>query len=181
MLGRTLRWMAVALLVVLGAGYAAINLTTHDPERWHLDPASVELRGTPNEFLAAPPGTTEAEPDMATGVYAGSPQDLLARFDTVARAQPRTQVVAGDAASGMITYVQRTPGVGFPDYVTVKAVEVEDGAGLVVYSRSRFGEDDFGVNRQRVRTWLGELGPPAPRVEVPGEAPDNVTVEPASE
>ena len=160
MLGRIVRWIAIALVIVLAAAYAAINLTGHDPDRWHVDPAAVELRGTPNEFLAAPDGTTAAEPDTETKVYPERPEALLARFDDIVRAQPHTKLVAGDVDSGMITYVQRTPVIGFPDYVTVKALPVQDGAGLIIYSRSRFGEDDWGVNRQRVRSWLRELGPP---------------------
>ena len=172
MLGRALRWIALALVIVLAAAYGAINLSGHDPDRWHVDPAAIELRGTPNEFLAAPEGTTQAVPDMETPIYPDRPEALLARFDDVARAQPDTQRVAGDVDSGMITYVQRTPVIGFPDYVTVKVVPVENGAGLIVYSRSRFGEDDWGVNRQRVRTWLGELGPPEDAGEAGGQAGD---------
>jgi uncharacterized protein (DUF1499 family) len=59
----------------------------------------------------------------------------------------------------MITYVQRSRIIGFPDYITVKAVPMETGlpeagAGLIVYSRSRYGYGDFGVNRARVEAWL---------------------------
>lgn len=158
MLRRTLGWLSVALVLVLAAAYAAINLSGHDPERWHVDPTTVELRGTPNEVLAAPSGTTRAEPHIVTQVHAERPEALLARFDAVARAQPRTRVVAGAVDGGTITYVQRSAVIGFPDYVSVKAVAVDEGAGLVVYSRSRYGQDDWGVNRQRVKTWLGELG-----------------------
>lgn len=158
MFGRLVRWLGIALILILAVGYGVINFAGHNPERWHVDPATIELRGIPNEVLAAPDGTTAAEPHMETRVHALRPEELLARFDRMARAQPRTELVAGDVDSGMVTYVQRTEIVGFPDYITVKAVPVEDGAALVVWSRSRYGEDDFGVNRQRVMTWLGELG-----------------------
>ncbi|HUF86983.1 MAG TPA: DUF1499 domain-containing protein [Thermohalobaculum sp.] len=171
MLRRLARWLGVALVLILGSGYAAINLSGHDPQRWHVDPVSAGLRGTPNEILAAPPGTTAAAPHIATQVHAASQRALLARFDAVARAQPRTQVVAGDVESGMISYVQRTPVIGFPDYLTVKAVPVGDGAGLVVWSRSRYGRDDLGANRQRVRTWLGELGEGAAPAHTPAHTP----------
>jgi uncharacterized protein (DUF1499 family) len=81
----------------------------------------------------------------------------LARFHLFARAQPRTGIVAGDLDSLMITYVQRSRFIGFPDYLTVKVVEMKGGAGLTVYSRSRYGRGDFGVNRARVEAWLAAL------------------------
>lgn len=154
---RAVRWLAAALVLAAVAGFAAINLVAHDPDRWHVDPAEIELRGTPNEFLAAPEGATAAEPHMETAIHEARPEELLARFDDIARAAPRTKLVAGDPDSGMATYVQRSRYVGFPDYITVKAVKVGEGAGLVVYSRSRYGRGDFGVNRARVERWLGRL------------------------
>lgn len=157
MLRRTLRWLAAALVLVIAAAYAAVNLSGHDPERWHVDPAEIALRGTPNEWLAAPDGATAAEPHMETQIHAERPPALLARFDAIVRAEPRTRVVAGSVDSGMVTYVQRTPLVGFPDYVTVKAVRVGEGAGLIVWSRSRYGRDDLGVNQARVEAWLAAL------------------------
>lgn len=169
MLRRLVRWLAVAFLLSVGAAYAAINLAGHDPVRWHADPATVALRGTPNEYLAAPPGTTAAPPHLETGVVGEAPRALLVHFDAVARAQPRTRPVAGDLDSLMLTYVQRSAVVGFPDYVTVKAVPLGEGAGLIVYSRSRYGRDDFGVNRRRVHAWLGELGAAFVPPQTPGQ------------
>jgi len=151
------RWLAAALVLALAAGYAVVNLSGHDPARWHVDPAGIALRGTPNEVLAAPPGTTAAEPHIETRLRPETPRALLARFDAVARAAPRTRAIAGSVADGMLTYVQRSAVIGFPDYVTAKAVPAEDGAALVVYSRSRYGHGDFGVNRARVERWLGAL------------------------
>jgi uncharacterized protein (DUF1499 family) len=75
-------------------------------------------------------------------------------------------VVAGDPDSLMITYVQRSRVFGFPDYITVKAVATEStgegstvgsGAGLIIWSRARYGRSDFGVNRARVEAWLAAL------------------------
>ncbi len=61
----------------------------------------------------------------------------------------------------MITYVQRSRVFGFPDCLTVKAVAIEStgeaGAGLIIWSRARYGRSDFGVNRARVEAWLAAL------------------------
>ncbi len=151
------RWLVGAVLLAAATGYGVISTSGHDPERWHVDPAAALPGGKANEFFAAPPGTTAAPAEAQTRLYPESPRALLARFDAIARAQPRTRVVAGDPDSLMITYVQRSRVFGFPDYLTVKAVATEGGAGLIVWSRARYGRGDFGVNRARVEAWLAEL------------------------
>ena len=156
-LGRLGRWLSAAVLLSLATAFAVINLSGHDPARWHVDPSTARPSGKPNEHLVAPPGTTAAPTDAQTRLYSESPRDLLARFDAIARTQPRTKLVAGDLDGLMITYVQRSRIVGFPDYLTVKAVAGEGGAGLIVWSRSRYGRSDFGVNRARVEAWLATL------------------------
>ena len=150
-------WVVAALLLPAAAAFAVINISGHDPARWHVDPATVRPGGKPNQYLAAPPGATVAPSDARTLLYQESARVLLARFDAIARAQPRTQVVAGNLDSLMITYVQRSRVIGFPDYLTVKAVATEGGAGLIIYSRARYGRRDFGVNRAPVEAWLAAL------------------------
>ncbi len=151
------RWLAAAVLLAAATGYAVINASSHDPARWHVDPATARPGANQNEYFAAPHGTTTVPADAETRLYQESPRALLARFDAIARAQPRTQVVAGDPDSLMITYVQRSRVFGFPDYLTVKAVATEGGAGLIIFSRARYGRSDFGVNRARVEAWLAAL------------------------
>ena len=77
----------------------------------------------------------------------------LARLDAIIRATPRTKVLAGAVAEGMITYVSRTRWMGFPDYTTVQ----RDGDVLKIYGRLRFGRSDLGVNKARVEGWLAAL------------------------
>jgi len=162
MLRRLGRWLAAAVLLAAATGYVVINTSGHDPARWHVDPATARPGGNPpgtnqNEYFAAPRGTTAAPIDAETPLYPESPRALLARFDAIARAQPRTRVVAGDPGSLMITYVQRSRVFGFPDYLTVRAVATAGGAGLIIWSRARYGRGDFGVNRARVEAWLALL------------------------
>ncbi|MEL6267324.1 MAG: DUF1499 domain-containing protein, partial [Pseudomonadota bacterium] len=64
------------------------------------------------------------------------------------------EVVAGSAAEGFVTYVQTSRIVGFPDYVSARTVE----GGIAVWSRSRYGYSDLGVNRARVEDWLAAAG-----------------------
>ncbi len=102
------RWLAAAVLLAAATGYVVVNTSSHDPARWHVDPATVRPGGNPNEYLAAPRGTTADPADAETRIYPESPRALLARFDAIARAQPRTRVVAGNLDSLMITYHQLT-------------------------------------------------------------------------
>jgi len=151
------RWLAAAVVLAAATGYGVINSSGHDPARWHVDPAAARPGGYANEYFAAPHGTTAAPADAETRAYPESPRALLARFDAIARAQPRTRLVAGGLDSLMITYVQRSRVFGFPDYLTVKAVAAGGGAGLMIWSRARYGRGDFGVNRARVEAWLALL------------------------
>ena len=77
----------------------------------------------------------------------------LAALDAIAQTEPRTKVVAGSVAEGMITYITRTALWGFPDYTTVK----QEGDKLVMHARLRFGRSDFGVNRKRLQRWISQL------------------------
>ncbi len=126
-------WLLVLVLFMLGA---YVWLAPSDPARWHVPPLG-EAR------------------DMKSGVVrvVETGPDGLARLDTIVRATPRTTVLAGSVAEGMVTYVTRSLVFAFPDYTTVQ----QDGDTLRIYARLRFGRKDFGVNRARVEGWLDAL------------------------
>jgi len=148
---RTLLIVVVILALLAVAGVAYVRLAPSDPARWHVDPGAA----TPGagRYVVRPEGGDEAGPLLPM-----PPADGLAALDAIARATPRTQVLAGSVAEGRITYVTRSRLVGFPDYTTVEAVPAEGGARLVMHARLRFGQSDFGVNAARVRGWLAQLG-----------------------
>ena len=128
-----------ALIVALLALGAYIRLAPVDPARWHMRP----------------------DP-RAPGTYVGEgwaelhrPGDL-ARLDAIARATPRTRIVAGGVAEGMVTYETRSRLWGFPDYTTVW----DDDGTLRMRARLRFGRRDLGVNRARLEDWSARLDAP---------------------
>jgi len=120
--------------------YVVVALTVRaapsDPTRWHVAPVGEER-------------------DMKGGVVrvVETGPDGLARFHEIARDTSRTYVLAGSVQEGMITYITRTKGMGFPDYTTVQ----QDGDTLRIYARLRFGRRDFGVNKARVEAWLARM------------------------
>lgn len=129
-------WILLAAIVV-ALGF--IRLAPSDPVTWHK------------------PLTFEADRDLKGGVMrvVETGPDGLERLDPIIRATPRTTVLAGSVADGLITYVTRSAVFGFPDYTTVQ----QDGGRLKIFGRLRFGRSDQGVNRARVERWLNALQP----------------------
>ncbi len=129
-------WLIVGAVVVLGA---YIRLAPSDPGIWHVTPLGE---------------TNHDSQGSVTRVVETGPVGL-ARLDAIARATPRTSVLAGSVEEGMVTYITRTKMIGFPDYTTAQ----QDGDTLRIHARLRFGRSDFGVNRNRVDGWLAALQP----------------------
>jgi len=154
----------VLLLLLLVAGLMLyVRFAPLDAATWHVDPVTAATPETPNSFRVLAPGSTPGPAEMVSPVYAVPPAELMQRFDRMALAQPRTRRLAGvPDGAGYVTYVQRTPLVAYPDYVSVRAVPAGEGqSALVILSRSRFGKSDLGVNRGRIAQWTAALEPSA--------------------
>jgi uncharacterized protein (DUF1499 family) len=158
-----IRVAAVVLAVVAALGGILVliaigmRLVPDDPADWHVDPLLAARTGKPNDYLVAPAGLSAAEPDRISDTWPIPPAEPMARVDAIALAEPRTARIAGRPGELWATYVQRSRLFGFPDYVSVRAVEVPGGSALAVWSRARFGHGDMGVNRARVERWLAAL------------------------
>lgn len=134
----------IGLIVVLAALMLYIRLASTDPALWHQRPTAQ----TPGDVL------TDSSFLAARRITAPVSQVLDAVRDT-ALATPRTRLLAGSIAEGMMTFQTRSWLWGFPDQTTVAI----DGDLLVIYGRLRFGNADLGVNKARVENWLAALGP----------------------
>ena len=155
---RVVLWIA-ALAVLTTAGVAIFMRTLDHPiETWHADPTEVVRGQVQNDYLVAPEGASRSEPNRLFEARDISPKDLLFLFDSIAANAPRTAQIAMDEDGLTVTYVQKSMLFAFPDYISVKAVPVGEGAGLVIWSRSRFGVSDLGVNGARIDDWLVKLG-----------------------
>lgn len=143
-----LKWIALCVVVLAVAGAVFVRMAGDDPARWHVDPATVTPGAKPNDYLVAGP----------EAVFVPlSPQEALRRVDVIAQSEPHVGMIAGSFETGHATYVQRSALLGFPDYISVRANAVEGGSRVSIYSRSRFGHSDFGVNEARVERWLERL------------------------
>ena len=112
----------------------------------------------PKDALAAPAGLCSVRTDLAVPVFALSKGTLKERLHAVARAEPRTRLIAELPDLDQQIFEQRTPVFRFPDTIRVQIVSLADGVSAILYSRSRYGGWDIGVNRKRLRRWLARLG-----------------------
>lgn len=141
-----LKWIAALLLLALVLALVVPRLAPDDAGRWHVDPATARPSDRPNSYLIA---------DYDAVRLPLSADEAFARIDAIAMAAPRMTRLARDGT--MATYVQRSAVFGFPDYISVHVVPDAEGSRLSVYSRSRFGHSDLGVNKARVERWLDAL------------------------
>ena len=153
---RILIWIVGLGVALTLAAAVYFRTASDDPAVWHVDPATAERTGNPNDYIMAPEGLRPDAPDRVSTVHSGSPKDVLFQFDSIA--SQNASLLAGSLDELHMTYVVRTPIMGYPDYISVKAVEVEGGSSLLIYSRSRFGKSDFDVNRERIDRWLAQIG-----------------------
>ncbi len=81
---------------------------------------------------------------------------LRERWREVVAAQPRVELLSEDGQQS--DYVQRSARFRFPDIITVRFISVSPSQStLAIYSRSVYGNGDFGVNRKRIEAWLKNL------------------------
>jgi uncharacterized protein (DUF1499 family) len=132
-----MRVFLVFVVLLFVAGLAYVRLAPSDPSRWH-----VAIAG-------------EGDADFAGGALRSIPagEGGLAAADAYMRGLPRTQVLAGSVAEGLVTYVTRSKVFGFPDYTTIELV----GDRVKAYARLRFGQSDMGVNAKRLEGLVAAL------------------------
>lgn len=144
----------VLILALLGlAGLMLyVRFTPSDPAGWHVDPRAIAKPDTPNHWLIRPVGGDARPPN-----YRLEAPELARLVDRVVLEQPRTSRVAGSVESGHMTYLTRTPLMGYPDYVSIRVHATEMGSSFAAFSRSRFGQSDLGTNRKRMEAWLAAI------------------------
>lgn len=112
----------------------------------------------PNRYLVCPPGLGVVTPDEASPVFDLPVDTLEQRWFAMIAQQKRVTQTAVDPTSRQYTFIQRSRILGFPDVITVRFMALDDTTStLAVFSRSRYGHSDFGVNRKRVQAWLAAL------------------------
>ncbi len=153
-------FLFLLFLNVVGAGFIFYKVSSvdHDPTVWHVDPLVEPQSVKPHSYRVAPPALTQEFVDFPAPVYTANPTLMAKAFDDFVLRQPKTIRIAGSVEEGWMTYVQRSERLNFPDYISVKFIDLNGGRSTVaIYSRSRFGYSDMGVNAARVNGWLASL------------------------
>lgn len=110
----------------------------------------------PNRWLICPPGYANREPDALPPVFGVDAGRLREAWRAVLAGVPRVRILR-DGADGM-DLVQRTPVLRFADDVSVAYMPLAGGRSTIaMFSRSRIGWSDLGVNRRRLEGWLSAL------------------------
>ncbi|HIC82703.1 MAG TPA: DUF1499 domain-containing protein [Kiloniellaceae bacterium] len=150
-----MKYLYVALAAVAAGSVAAglfFRFAPIAPQDWHVDPVTVVRPDRDNHYLLRAEDGHGPAP-----VFGAEPEKLSFELYEIVSALPRSEVIAGSAAERHFTVVVRSQVMGFPDFVTVKAIEADGGSALVIFSRSRYGYSDLGVNKARVEAWVQEL------------------------
>ncbi|MFN0114935.1 MAG: DUF1499 domain-containing protein [Paracoccaceae bacterium] len=154
------RALAVLWLILAGLMAAAgwVRLAPVGPVAFHAEPLMAAKLSGSRDWLVRVEGG-----DAVAPVFAGGPVELMARLAAAALAEPRTRVLAGRPEEAWMSFVQRSAIVGYPDVISVRTFPQGGGATLAIWSRSRFGGNDWGVNRARAERWIAALGAPLAR------------------
>lgn len=112
-----------------------------------------------NSALACPPDLGgRAKADRDSPVFAIPASKLKEIVGRVAQSEPRTVLVSDQTSSDHARYVVRSALLRFPDLVDIRIIARDDFAStLAIYSRSRVGRRDFGVNRRRIERWIARI------------------------
>ncbi len=160
-LGNMIVAIVAAFVAVVGGLIGYVRYAGHDPAKWHVDPLTATSPSSPNSYRIGPEhgahGAVEA-PDAVAPVWSVSVDELASTFDSLVTADARVDVIAGSAADGHVTYVQRSKTMAYPDYISVRFIDLGDGTStLAAFSRARYGYSDLGVNKQRLERWVGDV------------------------
>jgi uncharacterized protein (DUF1499 family) len=112
-----------------------------------------------HSWLVAPTAWRAAQDaDAAAPAFKVTEEELWFLWKQVAANSKRISCEELEEESRRSFHVQLTPYLRFPDEVRAQILPAGDGqSSIALYSRSRYGLYDFGVNKKRVERWLARL------------------------
>ncbi len=131
-------------------------LTACSADTAGIDFATLIRPSSPNTYVVCPKDRCAAAPDEEGPIYAVPAAQLFERTRALLAAEPRTEVVQDQSDILRLVLVQRSAFFRFPDTITIQVFPLPGGdSTLAVYSQSNYGYGDFGINKDRVRSWIG--------------------------
>jgi uncharacterized protein (DUF1499 family) len=148
--------MSLLAMFHSGAGGVAV------PERPLAFDAGFRLPASPNTHLVAPPSAALPAHARHAG-WRASGAELWAAIQHVAKAMPRTTLLATWPEAMQAQWVARSALMNYPDVVVAQLLPGEQRSALILYSRSLIGWSDLGANAARCAEWLAALDAALPR------------------
>lgn len=153
--GALLFAVAAAVLLFTPAGQGPLDRLFAVGDLESFDFAKSVLSDEPNQFLLCPPDFCGATPHAESPAFPVPVETLSQAWRALAAAQPRVTLLAESPDGLQLDYLQRSARVRFPDIITVRFIARSPAQStLAIYSRSLYGKSDFGVNRERIESWL---------------------------
>ncbi len=129
--------IAVVVLIQVGLRFGL----SHNAVQLHVDPVDVDAPTSNNFDLVIPPDAP---------VFEASAQTTDEAVNRVMAALPRTDLIAATETPPQSTWVTTSLIWALPDYTSIRVIALDDETSTVaLYARSRFGQNDFGVNANR--------------------------------
>lgn len=120
--------------------------------------ATLQRRDTPNQYLMCSNDLCNAYIDDLPAVYAATVAEVRGAWEEMLKREPLVRELRRDMTATQIDYVQRSHILRFPDLITIRFISVDaKRTTIAIYSRSVYGQGDFGVNKKRIRDWVGKL------------------------
>ncbi|GAB4223009.1 MAG: hypothetical protein Tsb005_16680 [Gammaproteobacteria bacterium] len=119
---------------------------------------NLPVSNKPNQYLVCPQDYCSYQPKQLSPTYKVSLVQLERAWQNMIKQQPRVTLIHEIPKEHHYTYIQRTRWLRFPDYIDVKLIQLSaHDTTLAIYSRSKYGYYDFGVNQHRIEQWLAQL------------------------
>jgi uncharacterized protein (DUF1499 family) len=123
-----------------------------------LDFKNLVRRDTPNQYLMCTNQLCNAYIDDLPPIYGANVFEVRKAWEIMLRGEPRVKELQRNADATQIDYVQRSAFWRFPDIITIRFIASgERKTTIAIYSRSVYGQGDFGVNKARIRAWIAKL------------------------
>ncbi len=150
----------IVLLVLVASAIVTVRILVRPAATDFIDFAELKRRPSRDDALACPPEfLCSAKVDLVIAPVPISAAALVARIKQLPTLEPRTVMVGENDTDLRYVLVQRSALLDLPDTINI-AIQPLDAAhaAIAIYSRSRYGFGDLGVNRARVQRWLDLLG-----------------------
>ncbi len=124
-----------------------------------VDFATITRSSSSNDALICPPDMCgSARTDGTSPIFNAPVARLRDAVRVIEVNDPDVFPLARDEAKVQDRFLARTRLMRFPDTISVRFIDLGGGRStLALYSRSRLGRSDFGVNKARLDDWVKQL------------------------